>query len=187
MPLDDLARAAISLRASDKDIPAILPSVGPSSTPAAHLKSLSERDRFVLELFRHLAVFRTTYDEEALQSAARHAERRLGRDQADEVMADAVLLDNELRCQTPAALTFEAPMTIEPSAGELDFLALLKAGALASDRAAIGACRRLQVADSRALLFYATRLAHSLGWTGSNSERAGKDLSRYQPSTYSGL
>lgn len=186
MPLDDLARAALSHSATDKDVAAVLPSAV-SVSPAPASKPLSERERFVLELFRHLAVFRSTYDEEALQSAARHVERRLGRDQADEVMADAVLLDNELRCQTAVTLAFEDPLTIETSASELDFLALLKAGASGSDRAAIGACRRLQVADSRALLFYARRLARSLGWSGSIHERAGKDLSRYQASSYTGL
>lgn len=192
MPLDDLARAALSLSATDKDVAVILPSPCPDSPPAASPKALSERERFVLELFRHMAVFRTTYDEEALQSAARHVERRLGREQADEVMADAVLLDNELRCQTAVTLAFEEPLTLETSVGELDFLALLKAGASGSDRAAIGACRRLQVADSRSLLFYARRLARSLGWSGSihagsTHERAGKDSSRYQASTYTGL
>lgn len=176
MPLDDVSHAAPFLMAAEPTV----------VSRGVDQKPLADRERFVLELFRHLAAFRCNYDEAALQAAARHVERRFDRDQADDVMAAAILLDNEMRCQTELPFAQDEPGAEAVTACEHDFLALLKAAALASDRAAIGACSRLEVTDSRSLLACARRLARALEWSTS-SERATRSALPMPSMAFTGL
>lgn len=177
MPLDDFARETLPDQSFFS--PDILDRFAPSdaASPPSH-RRLNERDLFVLDLFRHLAVFRRHYDEHALSQAARHLELALGRERADDVMADAVLLDNEMRCQTDAAFASSTPGACQSSQSELDFVSFLNAVAGGSERAAMGACSRLGITDSRALLLYAKRLTRQLTRHESSEEATHKKSRR---------
>ena len=127
-----------------------------------------EREWFVLDLFRLLSQFRATYDPRALENAAEHAARGMGRLAAtdpDGLMAGAVLLDNELRCHNVTTYAAGLPGSTVRSDQEDAFVLLLKAcGVGGSERVAIGAAVKLGVDDSRALLSCAAQFTRRLGW-----------------------
>lgn len=122
------------------------------------------REAFVLDLFRQIAAFRVSYDASLLEKAARSATEALGAHRGDEVMAAAIMLDNELRGQSCHDFATLAPGSAERSAAEADFLDLLAALASGPERAAVGAANRLALTDVRSLAASAGKLLRLLGW-----------------------
>jgi hypothetical protein len=120
--------------------------------------ALAERDRFVLDLFRLLRLFRESYDEAWLARAEALAERRLGQ-QADALMGAAVLLDNELRCRGVEAYAVGRPGDARPQGSEPIFLAFLDAAAGRAAAVAVRTAAALGVDDHRVLVSAAQRFA----------------------------
>ncbi|MFO1148399.1 MAG: hypothetical protein U1E62_08480 [Alsobacter sp.] len=119
---------------------------------------LGEQDRFVLDLFRLLRLFRERYDEAWLARAEALAQRRLG-PEADDLMGAAVMLDNELRCRGVTAYASGRPGDHRAEGAEVLFLAFLDAAVERADAAAARAASALGVDDSRALAALACRFA----------------------------
>ncbi len=137
-----------------------LPSRDPfhfSRPPAAEPTTLGEQDRFILDIFRLLRLFRERYDEALLARAEALAERRLG-PAADALMGAAVMLDNELRCRGATAYVSGDPG--DPGADDVEatFLALLDAAAERAEAVAARTAAALGVDDHRLVTPMAARL-----------------------------
>lgn len=136
----------------------------PRAADAAVCAQRAERERQIIDLFRHIAAFRLSYDAKLLDEAAAFAAGIVGPTLADDLMAAAIRLDNEMRCQT--AVDY-APLPVgSPERHECEdaFLGMLLALSNQADRAALGLAGRLGVVETRALFASARALAAILGW-----------------------
>jgi hypothetical protein len=136
----------------------------PRSHEGARRVVEADRERQILEMFRHIGAFRTNYDAAVLERAAAYATSQFGPTLGDELMAAAIRLDNEMRCQPHLDYT---PMPIgSPHRHESEeaFLGLLRALSSHSERAALGFAGRLGITETRTLFASARALAAIAGW-----------------------
>lgn len=130
-----------------------------------------ERERQIIDLFRHIAAFRASYDATLLDEAATFAAGIVGPTLADDLMAAAIRLDNEMRCQTAVDYAPLPVGSLERHDCEDAFLGMLLALSNQADRAALGLAGRLGVTETRALFASARALAAVLGWPGRGLSR----------------
>lgn len=140
-----------------------------------------DRERQVLDLFRLIAAFRARYDASLLEQAAACAASMVGPALADDLMAVAIRIDNEMRCQTTIDY---APMpvgTADRHDVEDAFLGMVGAAVQRADRAALGLAGRLGVTETRALFASARLLGTLLNWPPRVASREAPARSALQP------
>jgi hypothetical protein len=122
--------------------------------------------RLVAEIFRKLAVFRKDYDGAVLQELAATLRRHMGEHQADKVMSDALVMDNEIRFRRPAGLILWPAGGKLAGAQEEALLALIRHADAAHDILAVAAAEELGIENHRVLRKCASLLARSLAQGG---------------------
>jgi hypothetical protein len=128
----------------------------------------SAKVRFIAEIFRTLALFRKDYDERLLQELAATLRRRMSDEEADRIMSDALVMDNEIRFRLPAGLALEKVGATSVSADERALAALIVD---ADDpEGAATAAEVLGIAQHRVLRQCASLLAGSLRRAGIETE-----------------
>lgn len=126
--------------------------------------AVAEGERQVLDLFRHIAAFRASYDAALLEKAAAYAAALVGPALADDLMAAAIRLDNEMRCQTSLDYAPLPPGSLDRHECEEAFLGMVRAVCHQSERAALGLAGRFGITETRSLFASARDLAAVVGW-----------------------
>jgi hypothetical protein len=120
----------------------------------------------VAEIFRKLSAFRKDYDETVLDDIAAMLHRCMSAANADTLMRDALVMDNELRFRRPGGLKLHGMGHSSLSADEGLLLALIAASHVARSAPAMAMAKRLGVENGRVLWQAATAVARDLARAG---------------------
>jgi hypothetical protein len=115
-----------------------------------------------VEIFRGFAKFRDGYDEAVLQELAQMLCRRMEEEEADQIMADALALDNEIRFRLPCGPAIQEPGEGHVCADEEALVTLVGHAENKGSGVAIAMAERLGIEDHAVLRDYASALARSL-------------------------
>jgi hypothetical protein len=115
-----------------------------------------------VEIFRRLAKFREGYDEAILQELAEMLRRHMEEDEADQIMSDALALDNEIRFRLPCGLAVQDAGEGHAGAGEEALVTLIGHAEDGDAIMAVAMAERLGVENHHVLLELASALARSL-------------------------
>ena len=124
-------------------------------------EATSERD-FVVEVFRKLSEFRQDYDEATLDDILAMLRCSMSTANADTLMRDALLMDNELRFRRPGGLDLHGTGHSSLSADEGLLLALIQASDGPTSAPAMAVTKRLGVENGRVLWQAAIAVARDL-------------------------
>ena len=128
--------------------------------PLAGPRELTANERRIADLFRRLGKFREDCDAAILDEIALGLRLRMSEAQADQVMSDAVLVDNELRFRLAGGIDLNKPGDQFATADEDALVTLI--GAATHDFVAVVAAERLGIDNHRVLRQAAALLLRSL-------------------------
>lgn len=136
-----------------------VPTLTTFATPGDVRVMLPGAALFLVNIFRHFERFRAGYDQQHLETALDSIRLKLGREAAEGVMSDALLVDNELRLRTSGRFQFRPDGSPSASTDEHTLVQLV--AALQADRYRLAAesALALDILQSRTMLLLARRLA----------------------------
>jgi hypothetical protein len=126
-----------------------------------------------IELFRALAEFRQAYDEGILQDLFARLRRLTDEKAADEILANALALDNEIRFRMPAGLALRDQDDELVSPDEEALATLIGLAEEEDNPAVIAMAERLGIENHHVLRACASALARSLRRAGIEIELGG--------------
>jgi hypothetical protein len=134
--------------------------------PLRTMTTSSADARLVVKIFRKLAEFRRDYDETVLHELAAMLCRRMSERQADMVMSDALVMDNEIRFRLPAGLSLHEDCSGFPCPDAQALMTLIAHAGDCDHSLAAVAAEELGIENHRILRKCASVLALSLAQGG---------------------
>jgi hypothetical protein len=116
----------------------------------------------IVDVFRKLAEFRKDYDESVLSDVVAMLCQHMSAADADALLSDAFVMDNELRFRRPGGVMLHASGDLSLSRDEIILAGLIAASDSGDDRRAIAMAKRLGVENNRGLRQAACVLARDL-------------------------
>ncbi|MBV8448603.1 MAG: hypothetical protein JO094_00020 [Hyphomicrobiales bacterium] len=120
----------------------------------------------VLEIFRKLAEFRIDYDETCLHELFATLRRHMPEHHADQVMSDALVMDNEIRFRLPGGLSLDEDEAGFPGPDAQALMRLIAHAGATDHSLAAQAAEELGIENHRILRKCASVLASSLAQGG---------------------